>query len=60
VAVHQRLARIRVLDYCAGANVPAWVWTVDDEAGIESFVHDPRVSVLITDRPDLALEIRSA
>ena len=59
-AVHQRLARIRVLDYCAGANVPAWVWTVDDEADIASFMRDTRVAVLITDRPDLALKIRSA
>src|SRR6266851_5341452 len=59
-AVHQRLARIRVLDYCARANIPAWVWTVDAEADIESFMRDPRVAVLITDRPDIALRIRSA
>jgi glycerophosphoryl diester phosphodiesterase len=59
-AVHQRLARIRVLDYCAGVKMPAWVWTVDDEAGIKSFMRDPRVAVLITDRPDVALRFRSA
>ncbi len=59
-AVHQRLARIRVLDYCARANMPAWIWTVDVEADIESFMRDPRVAVLITDRPDIALRIRSA
>lgn len=59
-AVHQRLARVRVLDYCARANIPAWVWTVDAEADIESFMRDPRVAVLITDRPDIALRIRSA
>src|SRR5216684_4169945 len=59
-AVHQRLARIRVLDYCARANIAAWVWTVDPEADIESFMRDPRVAVLITDRPDIALRIRSA
>jgi glycerophosphoryl diester phosphodiesterase len=59
-AVHQRLARIRVLDYCARVGMPAWVWTVDEPADIESFMRDPRVAVLITDRPDIALRIRSA
>src|SRR5260370_6057737 len=59
-AVHQRLARIRVLDYCARANIPAWVWTVDAVADIQSFMRDPRVAVLITDRPDIALRIRCA
>jgi glycerophosphoryl diester phosphodiesterase len=59
-SVHQRLARIRVLDYCARVKMPAWVWTVDDEAGIKMFMRDPRVAVLITDRPDLALRFSSA
>jgi glycerophosphoryl diester phosphodiesterase len=59
-AVHQRLAGLRVLDYCARAHMPAWVWTVDDEASIARFMLDPRVAVLITNRPDLALRIRSA
>jgi glycerophosphoryl diester phosphodiesterase len=60
VSVHQRLARIRVLDYCASVKMPAWVWTVNDEVDIESFMRDPRVAVLITDRPDVALRFRSA
>ena len=59
-AVHQRLAGLRVLDYCARAHLPAWVWTVDDEVSIARFMDDPRVAVLITNRPDLALRIRSA
>jgi len=59
-AVHQRLARLRVLDYCARVHMPAWVWTVDEPADIESFMRDPRVAVLITDRPDVALRIKSA
>lgn len=59
-AVHQRLARIRVLDYCARAHIPAWVWTVDEEPEIERFMRDPRVAVLITDRPDVALKFRRA
>jgi glycerophosphoryl diester phosphodiesterase len=59
-AVHQRLAGIRVLDYCARAHMQAWVWTVDDEVSIARFMRDPRVAVVITNRPDLALRIRSA
>ncbi len=60
VAVHQDLARLGVLAYCARKRMPAWVWTVDDEADIASFIRDPRVAVLITNRPDLALRIRRA
>jgi glycerophosphoryl diester phosphodiesterase len=59
-AVHQRLAGIRVLDYCARVHVPAWVWTVDDELNIARFMRDPRVAVLITNRPDIALKFRTA
>jgi glycerophosphoryl diester phosphodiesterase len=59
-AVHQRLAEIRVLDHCARVHMPAWVWTVDDEVNIARFMHDPRVAVLITNRPDIALRIRRA
>jgi glycerophosphoryl diester phosphodiesterase len=57
-AVHQRLARLSVLSYCARAGMPAWVWTVDEEAEIERFMRDPRVAVLITNRPDIATRFR--
>lgn len=59
-AVHQRLAGIRVLDYCTRKHMPAWVWTVDEELNIARFMHDPRVAVLITNRPDIALRFRKA
>lgn len=60
-AVERGLARrSRLLDYCASVSIPAWVWTVNDEAEIKSFMADPRVAVLITDRPELALRFRSA
>ncbi len=57
-AVHERLARLSVLDYCAREGMPAWVWTVDEEVEIERFMRDPRVAVLITNRPDVALRFR--
>jgi glycerophosphoryl diester phosphodiesterase len=59
-AVHKRLAEVRVLDYCARKHMPVWVWTVDDEVEIARFMRDPRVTVLITNRPDIALRFRKA
>jgi glycerophosphoryl diester phosphodiesterase len=58
VAVHQRLARLTVLRYCARIHMPAWVWTVDEEPAIAQFMADPRVTTLITNRPDIALRLR--
>ena len=60
VAVHQQLARIRLLDYCARRRIDAWVWTVDEEREIARFMADSRVATLITNRPDVALRFRSA
>jgi glycerophosphoryl diester phosphodiesterase len=60
VAAHKQLARIRLLRYCARRRMAAWVWTVDEEAEIARFMADPRVTALITNRPDIALRFRSA
>jgi glycerophosphoryl diester phosphodiesterase len=59
IAAHQQLARIRLLRYCARKRMEIWVWTVDEEAEIERFVADPRVTTLITNRPDVALRLRA-
>src|SRR5258708_4452882 len=58
VAVHQQLAGLTVLGYCARHGMDAWVWTVDDERGIARFLADPRVTTLITNRPDIAMRLR--
>jgi glycerophosphoryl diester phosphodiesterase len=60
VAAHQQLARIRLLRYCARRRMAVWVWTVDREAEIARFMADPRVTTLITNRPDVALRFKSA
>jgi glycerophosphoryl diester phosphodiesterase len=60
VAVHRQLAQLSVLRYCERAAIPAWVWTVDEEPEIARFMKDSRVTTLITNRPDIALRIRSA
>ena len=57
-SLHQRLARVSVLAHCARAHLPAWVWTVDEEEQIAWFMRDPRVAVLITNRPDIAVRFR--
>lgn len=60
VAAHAQLARARVLSYCARRQMPAWVWTVDHEVEIARFLRDPRVAVLITNRPDIAVRLSRA
>ena len=59
VAVHYRLANQGVLATCAREGIGAMVWTVNDTAMIESFMHDARVEVLITDRPRFAMSVRN-
>jgi glycerophosphoryl diester phosphodiesterase len=58
VAMHQQLASLRLLGYTATRSIPAWVWTVDVETEIKRFLADPRVTTLITNRPDIALRFR--
>ncbi|MCW2947515.1 MAG: hypothetical protein JWR24_4232 [Actinoallomurus sp.] len=58
LAVHRRLARANVLRLCGRLGVPAMVWTVNGEPQMRRFLADPRVTVLITDRPRHALRLR--
>ena len=58
IAVHQDVAAFSALSYCQRAHLSAWVWTVDDERSIARFIADPRVSALITNRPDIAIRLR--
>jgi len=39
---------------------PVWIWTVDDERLMKRFMKDKKVEAIITNRPDLALRLRSA
>ncbi|MGW0189929.1 glycerophosphodiester phosphodiesterase family protein [Streptomyces sp. NPDC003362] len=58
VAVHQRLARANVLREAARNGLFTMVWTVNDDTAMSDFLADPRVDVLITDRPRRALDLR--
>ena len=39
---------------------PVWVWTVDDPRLMKRLIDNPHVEAIITNRPELAIEIRSA
>ncbi|WP_425247101.1 glycerophosphodiester phosphodiesterase family protein [Streptomyces sp. NEAU-NA10] len=58
VAVHHRLARATVLRGAARHGLFTMVWTVNDDAGLRTFLADRRVDVLITDRPRRAVRLR--
>lgn len=60
VAVHEQVAGLTVLRYCKRHGIPAWIWTVDDEPAIARFLSDPRVTAVITNRPDIALRLRAS
>jgi len=59
VAVHRRLAAAGVLARCHRAGIKAMVWTVDEDAEIRRWLADPRVTVLITNRPGDAVAMRA-
>jgi glycerophosphoryl diester phosphodiesterase len=58
VASHYRLARLGVLRQCARRGIGVMIWTVDGDRLIDRFLADPRVTVLITNRPAAAVARR--
>ena len=58
-AVNYKLARFGVLSSCARHGIPAMIWTVDSDELIDRFVTDPRIDVLITNRPRRAVGRRA-
>lgn len=58
VAAHRLLARATVLRRAARHGLFTMVWTVNDDAGLRTFLADTRVDVLVTDRPRRAVELR--
>jgi glycerophosphoryl diester phosphodiesterase len=59
-AVNHRLAQAGVLAQCHRAGIKALIWTVDDDAGMRRWLADPRVAVLITNRPADAVALRAS
>ena len=52
------LARAGLLAWAANRELASFVWTVNDQRALRSLLADERVSAVITDRPELALELR--
>jgi glycerophosphoryl diester phosphodiesterase len=59
IAMHQHLARLRLLSVVRSRGLESWVWTVDDDRLMRRFLTDPRVTVLVTNRPRRAVELRA-
>ena len=60
VAMNYRYARPAVLDRCVAAGLRIMVWTVNDDRRLARFLGDPRVAVVVTDRPGHAVALRAA
>ena len=52
------LARAGLLAWAANRELASFVWTVNDQRALRSLLADQRVTAVITDRPELALELR--
>lgn len=59
VAMSYRYARPGVLDRCLAAGLRVMVWTVNEDRRLEQFLSDPRVGILVTDRPEHAVAVRA-
>ena len=57
IAVHYRLARLGVLRQSAHRNIPAFVWTVNDEDALATLLRNDRVTTVVTDVPERAISI---
>lgn len=57
IAPHVGLARRGILRWADERGLPAWLWTVNDARAMRRLAADPRVSALITDRPQRALAL---
>jgi glycerophosphoryl diester phosphodiesterase len=59
VAMSYRYARPEVLDRCVAAGLRIMVWTVNDDLRLARLLSDPRVAVVVTDRPEHAVALRA-
>jgi glycerophosphoryl diester phosphodiesterase len=59
-ALDYRLAWAGVLGRCAAGGIGTMLWTVDRDTLITRFLKDPRVDVVITNRPERARALRDA
>ncbi len=58
VAIDKWIASGDRIGALAKAGFDVAIWTVDKQSHLSKFLGDPRVSRIITDRPDVALDLR--
>ena len=56
--LHHRAARPALLDACRSRRIKTMVWTVNSDRALARWLADPRVDVVVTDRPAHALALR--
>ncbi len=59
VALNHQLASDKVLKACRRSRIGVMLWTVNEPELIARHLADPRIDVLITDRPQLAARVRA-
>jgi glycerophosphoryl diester phosphodiesterase len=57
-AIHRRLALAGVLRQCHQHGIRTMIWTVNSDRMIAHWLADPRVDVVVTDRPRHAVALR--
>ena len=57
-AVHHRTARASLLEECRRQGIKTMVWTVNQPRALARWLSDPRVDVVVTDRPARAAALR--
>jgi glycerophosphoryl diester phosphodiesterase len=59
LATHASLARAGLLAWAANRGLESFVWTVNERRVLRTLLADARVAAVITDRPAVALQMRS-
>jgi glycerophosphoryl diester phosphodiesterase len=59
IGAHAGLARAGLLVWAANRGLETYVWTVNERRALRSLLSDDRVAAVITDRPAVALVMRS-
>lgn len=58
VIPHWELLKFGFLKRSRRHDIKVWVWTVNDRTKILKYLRDPRITGIITDKPDLAFSLR--
>ncbi|MBD2460105.1 glycerophosphodiester phosphodiesterase [Oscillatoria sp. FACHB-1407] len=58
IAPHWELLDTDLLSRVVTGRMPIWVWTVNEASVIEHLLNDSRIEGIITDKPDLGLQLR--